>query len=990
MKKILLGLLLVVMALPTMAQERRISGTLIDADSKEAVMQAAVQLLNTDTVFVTGTVSNESGKFSFKAPKNGKYFLKISSVGYVTSLKTIVIAEDKNLEMGSVGVQTDAVLLDEVKTTAQALKVVVVEDTFVYNSAAYRTPEGSVVEELIKRLPGAEVDDDGNIKINGKDVKKIKVDGKEFMTGDTKTAIKNLPTSIIERIKAYDDRSDQAKATGIDDGVEEMTLDFGIKRGMNKGVFGNINLGYGTEDRYAERLMGAVFRDDFRVMGFGGFNNTNDMGFGGRGGGNGRGRNGLNTSNMAGVNFNYEKKGKLKLDGSVRWNHGTSNSRTKSSSEQFVAGINNVKSFTNSINQNFSKNKSWNAQARVEWKPDTMTTINFRPSWSWSDNDGRSGSANATFDEDPYEFTTDPLANLSIMEELGYIKNSRTGSGLSYGTNKRVGASMQYTRRFGNKGRNVSLRMEGNYSTSDNQNFSTSNVNLYRNDPSYSINRYNVTPSKNWNYSLRANYSEPIAEKTYLQFSYRYNKSYNKSDRATYDFSDVADLPADYVNLLASLGLNMIPEYRNWGAYLPENYFGYVDNDLSRFSEYKTDQHNIEVQLRRVRDNYNFNVGVEFEPQRTEFEQKYQGIHTDTIRNVMNVSPTLNFRYYFNKQHQLQFRYRGNSSQPSISDMINIRDNSDPLNISLGNPGLKPSFTNNFRFNYNNYIQNHNQVIEAHVNYSTTRNSTVRRVTYNEETGGRVTRPENINGNWNISAGGTYNVSIDTAGVWNVNTSTNYSFSNHVGLTSIGNNPESQRNLTRSHNINERLAGSFRNEWLEVELDGSLNYTHSTNQLRPEANLDTWGFSWGASARLDLPWGMSFSSDIHMRSRRGYTDQSLNTDELIWNAQIAQNFLRKKNLTLSLQLFDILQNQSNFSRSISAMSRTDTEFNAINSFAMLTVNYRFNIFGGKSQHEQMGPPPPGERPRFREGDFRGGRGMGGPGGGRGPGGGFGR
>ncbi len=982
MKKILLGLLLAVMALPTMAQERRISGTLIDSESKEAVMQAAVQLLNTDTVFVTGTVSNESGKFSFKAPKNGKYFLKISSVGYVTSLKTVVIAEDKNLEMGSVKMQTDAVLLNEVTSTAQALKVVVVEDTFVYNSAAYRTPEGSVVEELIKRLPGAEVDDAGNIKINGKDVKKIKVDGKEFMTGDTKTAIKNLPTSIIERIKAYDDRSDQAKATGIDDGVEEMTLDFGIKRGMNKGVFGNLNLGYGTEDRYAERLMGAVFRDEFRAMGFGNFNNTD-----------GRGRSGLNTANMAGVNFNYEKKDKLKLDGSVRWNHGTSNSRTKSSSEQFVSGASNVKSFTNNINQNFSKNKSWNAQARVEWKPDTMTTIQFRPSWSWSDNDGRSGSANATFDEDPYEFTTDPLANLSIMEELGYIKNSRTGSGLSYGTNKRVGASMQYTRRFGNKGRNVSFRMEGNLSTSDNQSFSTSNVSLYKNNPSYSINRYNVTPSKNWDYSMRANYSEPIAEKTYLQFSYRYNKSYSKSDRATYDFSDTSNLPADYVNLLASLGLNMIPEYRNWNAYLPENYFGYIDEDLSRFSEYKTDRHNIEVQMRRVRDNYNVNFGVEFEPQRTEFEQKYQGVHADTVRNVLNVSPTLNFRYYFSKQHQLQFRYRGNSSQPSITDMINITDNSDPLNISLGNPGLKPSFTNNFRFNYNNYIQNHNQVIEAHVNYSTTRNSTVRRVTYNEETGGRVTRPENINGNWNISAGGTYNVSLDTLGVWNVNTRTDYSFNNHVGLITVGNNPESQRNLTRSHNINERLAGSFRNEWLEVELDGSLNYTHSTNQLRPESNLDTWGFSWGASVRWDLSWGMSLSSDIHMRSRRGYTDQSLNTDELIWNAQISQKFLRQKNLTLSLQLFDILQNQSNFSRSINAMSRTDTEFNAINSFAMLTVNYRFNIFGGGGQREHMGPPGHGDRPRFREGDFRGGRGMGGPGGGRGPGGpggGFGR
>ncbi len=946
MRRLIFGLLFFMMSLPLMAQGRMITGTIVDSESKDTLVQMAVQLLREDTTFIAGTVSDASGKFAVRAPENGKYLLKISSLGYITALKNIVIAEDKNLDLGLVKMHENAVMLDEVSSTAQALKVVVVEDTFVYNSAAYRTPEGSVVEELIKRLPGAEIDDDGNIKINGKEVNRVKVDGKEFMMGDAKTAIKNLPTSIIERIKAYSDRSDHTKATGIDDGEEVMTLDFNIKRGMNKGLFGNVDVSYGTKDRYAERFTVGHYKDNLRTTIVGNTNNTNGMGFSGRGG-SGRGRNGLSTSDMLSANFNYDKRNKLKIDGSVRWNHRTNDAKTKTSSEQFVSGGKDVKSFVNRMNRNFSKNKSWNVQARVEWRPDTMTIINFRPSWSWSDNNGRSGSANSTFNEDPYEFTDDPLANLSVMEELGYIKNSRTGSGLSYGTNTRLGASLQLTRRFGNKGRNISIDANADYGSSENQNLSTSNVVLYKQDNRYSINRYNVTPSENWNYTLRAHYSEPIAEKTYLQFSYRFNKSYRKSDRATYDFSDTEDLSADYVNLLASLGLNMLPEYGNWDAYLPDNYIDYADSELSRFSEYRTSTHNMEIQLRRVREKYNFNVGVEVQPQQTEFTQHYQGVHADTIRNVMNVSPTLNFRYYFSRRHQLRFRFRGSTSQPSISDMISIRDDSNPLNITLGNPGLKPSFTSNFNLDYSNYIPNHNQVIELHGTFRTTSNSTVRRVTYNEDTGGRVTQPDNINGNWNMSVGGIYNVSLDSAGVWNVNTGTDYSFNNRVGLIRLNNKSDSQRNLTRSHNIRERLAGSFRNEWLEIELDGSINYTHTTNQLRPSANLDTWHFAWGMSTQIDISWGLSISSDVHMRSRRGYTDKSFNTDEFIWNVQIAQSFLRRKNLTVSLQLYDILQNQSNFSRTINANSRTDTEYNAINSFAMLHVIYQFNSFGGK-------------------------------------------
>ena len=223
MKRTILTMLLAIFAMASFAQERLISGAIIDRDTKDPVEQVTIQLLKADSTYVSGAISNEKGLFHLNAPANGKYLLKISSVGYKTTVKRVQIADDKNLAMGNVVLGADAIMLKGAVVTAMAQKVNLKEDTFVYNSAAYRTPEGSVVEELVKRLPGAEVSDDGTIKINGKEVKKILVDGKEFMTGDTKTALKNLPTSIIEKIKAYDEKSDLSKVTGIDDG--EVTLE---------------------------------------------------------------------------------------------------------------------------------------------------------------------------------------------------------------------------------------------------------------------------------------------------------------------------------------------------------------------------------------------------------------------------------------------------------------------------------------------------------------------------------------------------------------------------------------------------------------------------------------------------------------------------------------------------------------------------------------------------------------------------------------------
>ena len=975
MKKSILMMLLLLVSIASFAQERLVSGAIIDRDTKDPVEQVTVQLLKTDSTYVAGAISNEKGLFHLNAPENGKYLLKITSVGYKPTVKRVVIEQDKNLALGNVVVGADAIMLKGAVVTAMAQKVTLKEDTFVYNSAAYRTPEGSVVEELVKRLPGAEVSDDGTIKINGKEVKKILVDGKEFMTGDTKTALKNLPTSIIDKIKAYDEKSDLSKVTGIDDGEEQTVLDFNVKKGMNKGLMSNIDLGIGNKDRYSARGMGGYFTSNNRFMLFGNANNTSDRGFSGGGPRRGfGGGNGLNASKMLAANYNYEEKNKFKFNTSLRWNHSDGDVWSRRSSENFMGSSS---SFSNSLNQNFSRSDSWNGNIRLEWMPDTMTNILFRPSISWTTNDSRSTGLSASFNQDPYQYTEDPLSDEGIekMDEVDAVINRQKSVSLSNSKNNNIRGMLQLNRKLNNKGRNVTLRMDAKYTDKDSKSISLQNAHLYlvQNeaglDSTYQTNRYNLTPSKDYSYSAQATYSEPLWKATFLQFSYKFTYSYSKSDRSTYDFSKYS---FDGIN----------PAYGAWGNYLGrlDGELGdYRDDKLSRYSEYRNYTHDIQVMMRFIRQKYNLNFGVMIQPQRSKFIQDYQGKHVDTVRTVTNVSPTLDFRYRFSKMSNLRVNYRGTTSQPSISQLLNIVDDSDPLNVSMGNPGLKPSFTQNFRLFYNNFVQNHNKGVMTYINFSTTSNSISNKVTYDETTGGRITRPENINGNWNVMGAFMFNCSIDSAGVWNINTDTNLGYNHYVSYLSLDKSQDSQKNTTQNTTWNERLSLSYRNDWLELSLDGTLAYNHAKNKLQPNSNLDTWQFSYGPSMTLTAPWGTSLNTSLSCSSRRGYSDASMNTDEFVWNAQLSQGFLKGKPLTVILQFYDLLHQQSTFSRAISSVSRTDTEYNAINSYAMLHVVYRMNLFGGKDARKENRGEGPGGRPDFRGRPFNGsGRPMGPP------------
>ena len=946
MKRWVLGLLLMATgAISAFAQSGggkvTVSGTVVDGTDKSPVIQAGVQVLSVkDSSVVAANVTDVDGKFRVAA-RLGKYLLKISYIGYRSDFRTVYLnANRPRLNMGEIPLEIDAVMLGEAVVVAEAPEVIAKEDTLVYNSSAYRVPEGSALEELVKKLPGAEVDESGKITINGKEITKIMVDGKEFFADDPNVAMKNLPVNIIDKVRAYDKQSDMAKMTGIDDGEEETVLDLSVKPELNKGWIGNVDLAAGTEDRYSGKMMvnRLVGGNQFTVIGSA--NNVNDAGFPGGGGGFRGGRqNGLNATKMIGFNYAVTTE-KLESGGSVNFNYKDADVRSKQNSETFVSSQSS--SFKNAIDASRNKSTNLKADFRLEWKPDTLTWLMFRPRFTYGKTDNGSSSNSFTFNEDP-ELTTDELVaadDITSLVSEEKIINTIVRNTLSKADNINAQGMLLVNRRLGKPGRNITMRMRYNYTNNDSEQFSASHTDYYQTAEealangvmSEILNRYITTPTRTSDYAVRLSYSEPIFKGGFLQFSYDFQYRNSKTENSTFD------MPDDWTV--------------NQGFLSDQAVF---NTDLSKNAEYNYFNHQAEVQLRVIRNKMRFNVGASFQPQRSTLSYTMGDYSIDTVRTVFNFTPTLDFRYNFSKTSQLRVNYRGRSSQPSMTDLLPITDDTDPLNVKLGNPGLKPEFTNTLRIFYNTFNTEKQRGVMTHFSFQNVMNDISNRRTYDETTGGYRTMPENINGNWNLFGMLGTNTALRNK-KFTINTFTMARYNNIVSyISSRETLSDTDKNKTRQLVMSERLRGTYRNDWWELSLNGSLTYNHSRNSFQEQNNMDTYQFSYGASTNFRLPWNMSVSTDISQNSRRGYTDNSMNRDELIWNAQISQDFLKGNAATVSVQFYDILRRQSNISRTISAAMCQDTEYNAIYSYCMVHFIYRLNLFGGKGGRAPMGP-----------------------------------
>ncbi len=960
MRKLFL-LLLLVLSTALYAQKRDgiLTAEIYNKETGEAMTSAIVQLYSLpDSLFKVGATSDLDGKVSVKV-NPGKFFAKVSYVGCRTITKDIVIEAGKVCELGRIDLVPTGKMLDDVVVSEEVPPVVAAEDTLVFNTAAFRVPEGSMLEELIKKYPGVDIAEDGTIKINGKTVNRILMKGKDFFGTDKDMALKNISVDAVDKVKFYDKKSDFSRITGIDDGEEETVLDLQMKKGVVDGFFSNSDAGGGADFSaehmlYRLRNTTSYYNDNAQYTLVLSANNVGDQGFSG---GRGFGGSGISSPKRAGFNFAYENE-KIEFGGNVRGDHVSNDVKSWTSTETFMPQIDRNQ-FSNGRSTSLNGRMNLNASFRFEWKPDTMTNIILTPNVSYSNNDFWNESHTATFNENPFEYETEYTKEsygevLDALEEIAV--NGNAYESLSMGENRSVSARLQVNRRLEKPGRNITLRGNYSYSDSKSESFSLNNVNYFQvAGMATRQQRYSTTPGKNWSYNVNLSYTEPLLKNLFLQLSYGYNQSYKNSDRATYNFDELAD----YI-------LEVSPDFTR--PQLPDDLALYLDNDLSRYSTYRTQRHEVGATFRYVTDKINLNAGVTWLPQQTELDYKYQGIDTLFTHRVLDyVSPNIRFRYRWSKQTTLNVRYRGSTSQPSMTDLIDITDDSNPLNITKGNPGLKPSFSNNVNANFSTYNTEAQRGINVFAGYSNTINAITRRATYDEATGATTTQPENINGNWNVNGGFVFNSAVPANTKFTYSTYTDGGYSERVSYISMQGVQSSVKSIAKTVNVSERLTANYRADNFDISLSGFVRYSHSKSTAQPEDRMNVFNFSYGPSVNYTFPWyNIKISTNLSMSSRRGYSDPNANTDELLWNAQLSASFLPKNALTVSLQLFDILQQQSNISRVVEALYRRDSESNAIYSYGMLNLSYKFNNTGGNDKKgrgaREYGMPPGGMMP----------------------------
>ena len=938
-----------------------IRGTVYENDKLQPMEGAAVKLYNERDSMIAGAATKQNGQFILPGIPAATYTLQVSFMGFKTQkFKLTLPQKSGNYKVADVMMREDATVMAEAVVEGKLPEMTVIDDTVAYNADAFKLPEGSMVEDLIKKLPGIVQDENGNYTFNGKNISQILVDGKEFFGNNRNLVLQNLPAEIVDKVKAYDRKSDMARITGIDDGNERTVLDLAIKKDRKKGFFGRVDGTYGTHDRYSGNLNMNSFVGDQKFSFIGNANNTQG--------------NGLSDNQRLGTTMNWENK-KVELNGSLNGDFSQNSSASESNSQNFE-----LKNSAYSASKNYSSNRNGNFgfQYRIEWKPDSTWNIMFRPEFSFGRSHGEGGSESATWNDDPFQFSPTPLADYFILsKQIGV--NHRLGDNWNSSKNINASASLQINKRLKKPERNVTVSFGGGYGDSDSQGNSYSQTDYYLlqalsgEDSIYHKVQYNRGSNYNYNFNVRFSYNEPIAYKTYLQLDYNYRYNFRDNDR------DVRSIFDPYNDLLGVNASNYDDFY----------YSDYTVQDKQQCSYTRNigQNHNLRLQLRMNRTKYRLTIGASMQPQISKVDYQKGRIDTLLRRTVINASPVVNFQYRFSRQEQLEFRYNADTGWPNITDMIpDTLSDANPLNIRIGNAELKPSFTQNVQFEYRRTVIDYQRTNAVTLQFHTTRNSTTNRTEYNEVTGGRVSMPVNVNGNWNARADYNFNTAIDKNKHWRFDMNTSLSTSKNIGYLYRSQDKMTVENITRSGNFRQGARFTFRQDWesgwqVEANVNGNFRYNLNRSNNATASNLDHYDFNYGGSFNLTLPWGMTISSNIEQQSRRGYSDAAMNTDHLIWNGSISQRFLPYKQLTISLRAVDILDERDDVNRNVSAVSRTDTKNEMVRSYVLLSANWRFGRFGGRGMMSGRGRGEGGSRGGGggREGGPRGGGGFGGGG-----------
>lgn len=903
---------------------------LTDSVSREPVSYATIYVSrdgSAEKAFYAMTDGNGVGVIS-NIP-GGKYVFVAELMGYYR-LSSKIELKDKVTDLGEMLMNEDITMLDEVVVTAVGNQVVVKKDTVEYTASLFKTTDNDMLEDLLKKLPGVEVDSDGGITYQGESITKIMIDGKEFFLDDPSLASKNIPAKIINKVKVVDKKSDQAEFTGIDDGEEEKVLDLSVKPGLMESWFGNLAAGGGhdlqTEDhaaRYQASGMLGRFTENNQISIILNGNNTNNRGFGdmGMGGGmRGRGfgsnRGGIMTSWMAGVNANMNIGGDRdrELGGNYLYNGSTRDVLERSSRTTFLNDSVSQHTSNNETSRMFSDGHR--AGLELDYKFNDKTSLLFRPGFNYS--------TSRYSESSEYSTTSTGKVNDGVSEA--------TSDGVSWRTNGRL----LYRQRIGEKaGRTLSLNVDYSISNSDYTGINYSETNTYTDgSPSGTelVNQRYEQREDSYSASADLTYTEPLGRNFFLLGSYRFNWSNSQTEKDTRDILEDGTVSQEIDSVYSSR----------------------MENTFLR--------HRMQVSFMKQEKMYNLQLGVNAQPSTTITRDDFNP-ERNVSYTVWNFAPSARFDYNFSDNEFMRINYNGSTSQPSVNQLMPVPDNSDPLYVSVGNMNLKPEFSNRFRIHYN-YTD-----MESFSTYSVMGSF-------------NYTKDDIINASWYSSTGTQYTVPVNsdrpTLG-GNVMLMTNSQFGKSgfslmsftrgsvtSSLSYTGDNPEAETfdeiqdylvgGRTTSMSVSENLTLVYRNDFIETRLGASASYRKAWYEIASQARADTWDNSVFAEVNATMPWGMEFRTDARYNYYIGY-EAGYGDPELTWNAEISQLFLKDK-MTLRFKVYDILNQSRNNYRTTTDNYVEDTYNNTLGQYFMISLVYRFGNFDKGGFRRGPGGPRP--------------------------------
>ena len=964
----MLAVLLTCVCIPSVAQSiYSVKVELMDADKSEPVAFATASVtLKGEKEPARYVLSDDKGRAVITKLKKGVYLFRAELMGYKTVEKEIVV--EKNMDLGKVLMKEDIEQLDAASISAVGNPIIVKKDTVEYNASSFKTSDNDMLEELLKKLPGVEVESDGTITANGETIKKITIDGKTFFLDDPQLASKNIPAKLIEKVKVVEKKSDQAMFTGIDDGEEETVIDLSMRPGMIKGWFGNI-MGGGGHDvpgqgsdmndmRYQGAAMVGRFTDKSQISLILNGNNTNNRGFNDMagsmmrnmrgGGGMGRGMggwgqgNGITTSWMGGVNGAFTLlDDKMDLAGNYLYNGSINDVIEESSKVTYLNDgtrlLNDEKGTGRTMSQGHR------IGMRLEHKFSENTSILFEPQFNF----GR-GNFN--------EFSD--FATSTVSSDISQETNKGYTSKIGDNDNWQTSGFFLFRQKLGKPGRTISANIRYSFSNNDMTGFNQSQTwvrdaetGAWTDDP---VNQRYDQNSRSSSLRGRIVYTEPLGHDLYLEANYQYSWNRNTSYKDTYN-SGAYDLD-DSGHLI----------YNPLGEILDDNYSNRIDN-ISR-------NHRAGANISYQKEKFRAQLGASYNPTITDnVTTGHDPYHSVTH----NWSPQAMMNYEFTDNSHIRFFYFGRSDQPSTSQLLPVPDNSNPLNISLGNPNLNPYFNHNLRgmFGYTNK----KTFTSVHARFGASLvDNAITSAQWYDQSGVQYSIPVNGPGTGSADMRVMVNTPFGNSGfsMFSMTYGRYGQSTSYVGTGKLDSgkyyNPDEATfdyaafqkdhgdldasedfvtNLTQTMSISQRLRFTYRNDFVELRLGGRTRVNKSWFTIE-NSNVDaTWNNQLDASMNWTIPGGFNIIADVDYNWYEGYSTRQ--EDEVILNAEITK-LLFKKKFTLALKAYDILGQSKNLSVSDSANYHIETRNNTLGRYVILSLTYRFGDFNGNGQRRGPG------------------------------------